>query len=206
MIDHINLDQVTFSGYSAEAEMAAQKTIQAFADFIAAHKDEIAALGFFYQQPFQRRQLTFEMIEQLHDALAKPPLMLTTERIWNAYARVQQSQVTGADLKRQLTDLISLVRFAVGLDKDLKPFAEQINQRFQSWIFRHNARRTTAFSPEQTEWLRMIKDHIAASCVIERDAFDYGHFADKGGLQKAWWLFGGELDTVMKEMNEELVG
>jgi type I restriction enzyme R subunit len=31
------------------------------------HKDEIAALSFFYQQPYQRRALTFDMIEDLHE-------------------------------------------------------------------------------------------------------------------------------------------
>jgi type I restriction enzyme R subunit len=44
-------------------------------------RDEIAALGFFYQQPYQRRALTFEMIEALHEHLSRPPLMLTTERL-----------------------------------------------------------------------------------------------------------------------------
>ncbi|MDZ7622164.1 MAG: type I restriction-modification enzyme R subunit C-terminal domain-containing protein [Candidatus Competibacteraceae bacterium] len=205
IIDHLNLDQVTFAGYSAQAEEQAQKVIQSFADFIAAHRDEIAALSFFYQQPYQRRQLTFDMIEELHDALSRPPLMLTTERLWSAYARVRQNQVKGADLKRQLADLIALVRFAIGLDGELKPFADQVNLRFQEWIFRHNARRTTAFTPEQTEWLRLIKDHIAASCAMSRDDFDYAPFADRGGLQKAWGLFGGELDGLMREMNEELV-
>ncbi len=205
VIDHINLDQVTFSGYSEQAEAAAKQTIQTFADYIAAYKDEIAALGFFYQQPYQRRRLTFEMIEELHDAFSRPPLMLTTERLWSAYARVQQGQVKGADTKRQLTDLIALVRFALGLDIELKPFSDQVDKRFQEWIFRHNARRTTAFTAEQTEWLRLMKDHIAASCAIERDDFDYAEFADKGGLQKAWGLFGAELDAVMAEMNEELV-
>jgi len=205
VIDHINLDQVTFSGYSEQAEAAAQKTIQALTEYIAAHKDEIAALDFFYQQPYQRRRLTFEMVEELHDALSRPPLMLTTERLWSAYNRVQQSQVKGADCKRQMTDLIALVRFAIGLDNELKPFADTINVRFQEWIFRHNARRTTAFTTEQTEWLRLMKDHIIASCTIERDDFDYAEFADKGGLQKAWGGFGGELETLMNEMNEELV-
>ena len=33
----------------------------------------------------------------------------------------------------------------------------------------------------------------------------YAEFAAKGGLQKAWGLFGRELDEVMTEMNEELV-
>ena len=205
IIDHINLDAVTFAGFSTQAEAAAQKTIQSFADYIAQHKDEIAALGFFYQQPYQRRALSFEMIETLHEALAKPPLMLTTERLWSAYARVKASQVKGANTRRQLTDLVSLVRFAIGLDAELTPFSEAVDRRFQAWIFRHNAQRATAFTPEQTEWLRLMKDHIASSCSIARDDFDYAEFASRGGLQKAWTVLGKELDTLMTEMNEELV-
>lgn len=205
IIDHINLDTVTFSGYSAQAEDEAKKTIQTFADYIAAHKDEIAALGFFYQQPYQRRALTFDMIEDLHEHLAKPPLMLTTERLWSAYARVQATQVKGTDRKRQLTDLVSLVRFAMGLDGELKPFADEVDKRFQAWTFRHNAQRATAFTPEQMDWLRLMKEHIASSCCISRDDFDFAELADKGGLQKAWGLFGKELDGLMDEMNWELV-
>ena len=205
LIDHINTDQVTFAGYSAQAEEQAKTTIQAFANYIAQHKDEIAALSFFYQQPYQRRQLTFDMIEELHDTLSRPPLMLTTEKLWNAYARVQASKVKGANTRRQLTDLVALVRFAIGVDDELNPFSEQVDKRFQEWIFRHNAQRTTVFTPEQTEWLRLIKDHIAASSSIDREAFDYAPFADKGGLQKAWGLFGEQLDEVMQEMNQELV-
>ena len=205
IIDHINLDQVTFSGFSEQADSQAKAAIQTFTDYIARHKDDIVALSFFYQQPYQRRPLTFQMIEDLHEQLTKPPLMLTTERLWNAYARVQASQVRGATSRRQLTDLVSLVRFALGMDSELKPFSEQVDKRFQEWIFRHNAQRGTAFSAEQTEWLRLMKDHIAGSCSISRDDFDYAELADKGGLQKVWGLFGNELDTLMKEMNEELV-
>jgi len=205
IIDHVNLDQVTFSGFSEQAEAAAKKIIQNFTDFIQQHKDEIQALSFFYQQPYQRRQLTFDMIEELHEALNKPPLMLTTERLWSAYARMQETKVKGTNIKRQLTDIIALVRFALGQDNELKPFSEQVDSRFKKWIFRHNAQRKTAFTPEQTEWLRLIKDHIAASCSVARDDFDYSPFADKGGLQKVWGLFGKELDDVLDEMNQELV-
>lgn len=205
IIDHINIDQITFSGFSAQAEAQAKAVIQSFADYLRQHKDEIAALDFFYQQPYRRRALTFDMIEELHGHLAKPPLMLTSERLWSAYARVHTSQVKGADRKRQLTDLVSLVRFALGLDSELKPFADEVDKRFRAWIFRHNAQRATAFTPEQTEWLRLMKDHIAASCSIHREHFDYSELADRGGLQKAWVLFGKELDTLMDEMNVELV-
>ncbi len=205
IIDHINLDEVVFAGFSEQAEAQAKTTIDSFASYIAQHKDEITALGFFYQQPYQRRALTFDMLEELSELLSKPPLMLTTERLWSAYARVQAGQVKGADRKRQLTDLVSLVRFALGLDTELKPFADEVDKRFQAWIFRHNAQRGTAFSPEQTEWLRQMKDHIASSCCITRDDFDYAELADMGGLQKAWGLFGKDLDTLMGEMNDVLV-
>jgi type I restriction enzyme, R subunit len=205
IIDHLNLDEVTFSGYSEQAQAQAEATVQRFADYLHQHKDEIAALGFFYQQPYQRRALTFEMIEELHEHLARPPLMLTTEKLWGAYARVQASRVKGTDRKRQLTDLVSLVRFALGFDEELKPFADEVDKRFQAWIFRHNAQRGTAFTPEQTEWLRLMKDHIASSCAISRDDFDYAELAGKGGLQKAWSVFGAALDGLMEEMNGELV-
>jgi len=208
IIDHVNLDQVTFSGFSEQAEADAKVVIQDFSDYVKRHKDEIAALSFFYQQPYQRRALTFEMIEDLHERLSRPPLMLTTERLWNAYARVQANHVKGATSRRQLTDLVSLVRFALALDgegAELKPFADEVDRRFQAWIFRHNAQRGTSFTSEQTEWLRLMKDHIASSCSISRNDFDFAELADKGGLQKAWGLFGKELDALMNEMNEDLV-
>jgi len=205
IIDHINPDQVTFSGFSEEAESQAKADIQRFTDYLADHKNAIAALDFFYQQPYQRRNLTFAMIEELHHQLSRPPLMLTTGRLWDAYARVQAGQVKGLGSQRQLTDLVSLLRFALGLETELRPFSEQVDKRFQAWIFRHNAQRATAFTAEQTEWLRLMKDHIANSLGISRDDFDYAELADKGGLQKVWGVFGGQLDGLMDEMNRELV-
>lgn len=205
VIDHVNLDNLVVSDFSQQAKDNAEKLIQTFEEFIALHKNEIAALSFFYQQPYQRRALTFDMIEELHERLQKPPILLTTEKLWSAYSRIKPNQTKGQNQKRQLTDIIALVKFAAGLDDELRPFAEQVDAKFKQWIFRHNAQRKTSFTQDQTEWLRLIKDHIAASAGIDRDDFDYNPFADKGGLQKAWGLFENELDTVINEMNQELV-
>lgn len=196
--------------------------VQTFKAFIEQHKDDIQALSFFYQQPYQRRGLTFAMLEELHEALSKPPLLLTTEKLWAAYERLNQndnSQKKKAPKngigQRQLTDIISLIKFAMGLDSELKPFAEQVDAKFKQWIFRHNAQRSTAFTEQQTQWLRLIKDHIAVSCAIEREDFDYSPFSYHGGLQKAWGLFdvsnsnsngqNNELDSLLAEMNQELI-
>lgn len=205
LIDHVNLDAVTRSEFAAQAQANAEAVVGRFREFLETHRDEIAALGFFYAQPYARRALTFEMVEELHEALQRPPLMLTTEKLWSAYARVQESKVRGSSVRRQLTDLVSLVRFALGMDDELRPFADSVDKRFADWVFRHNARRATAFTPEQMEWLRLVKDHIASSCRIERDDFDYAQLAGKGGLQKAWSVFDGQLDELLAEMNEELV-
>ncbi|WLQ14238.1 type I restriction-modification enzyme R subunit C-terminal domain-containing protein [Hahella aquimaris] len=205
LIDHVNLDTVLVSDFGEQAHENAEKLIRTFQQFIVENKEEIAALSFFYQQPYQRRGLTLDMVEELYQQLQKPPLLLTTEKLWSAYSRIKPGQTKGQNQKRQLTDIMALVKFAMGIDGELKPFAEQVDAKFKQWIFRHNAQRKSAFSAEQTEWLRMIKDHIASSCCIERDDFDYNPFIDKGGLQKAWGLFESELDTVMNEMNQELV-
>ena len=205
VIDTLNPDTVVRSEFAAQAQANAEEAVSRFRTFIEAHRDEIAALAFFYSQPYQRRALTLEMIEELHEALQRPPLMLTTEKLWSAYARVQETRVRGSGLRRQLTDLVSLVRFALGQDEELRPFADSVDKRFADWVFRHNARRATAFTPEQMDWLRLIKDHIASSCRIERDDFDYAQLAGKGGLQRAWAVFDGQLDALLDEMNEELV-
>ena len=48
-------------------------------------------------------------------------------------------------------------------------------------------------------------EHIASSCRIEREDFADAQLAGKGGLQKAWTVFDGQLDELLVEMNEELV-
>ena len=209
IIDHVNLDTLLVSDFSAQAIINAEQLVHSFRSFIEQNKNEIQALSFFYQQPYQRRALTFAMIEQLHEALQKPPLLLTTEKLWSAYSRLHNTaaaeKVKGQNQKRQLCDILALIKFALGLEQELKPFAEQVDSNFKQWIFRHNAQRATSFTIEQTEWLRMIKDHIATSAGITRDDFDYSPFSDKGGLQKVWGLFESELDTMINELNLELV-
>ncbi|MEX2411443.1 MAG: type I restriction-modification enzyme R subunit C-terminal domain-containing protein, partial [Candidatus Paceibacterota bacterium] len=61
------------------------------------------------------------------------------------------------------------------------------------------------FNEEQMNWLRMIKDHIATSIHFSKDDLDYAPFDAKGGVGKMYQLFGDEMDSIIEEMNEELV-
>ena len=100
-----------------------------------------------------------------------------------------------------VTDLVSLIRFALEHETVLAPFAETVDDRFQRWLSEQGSAR---FSTEQVEWLTMIKDHIAASLSIDAEAFDYKPFQQKGGLGKAFLVFGEEFSGLLKELNEVL--
>ncbi len=203
IIDTVNIDKVTFSGFDSMAKENAEEIINNFRKFIEENKDEILALRILYSQPDRRKELTYKMIRELRDALTNPPYNLTLEQIWNAYQRVKPNLVRGKTPQRILTDIISLIKFELNLDETLEPYSEVVNRRFKEWVFRRNAG-PVQFTDEQMEWLRMIKDHIVSSVRIDKDDFELSPFVDEGGLGKFYQLFGVETEKIIEEINKEL--
>ena len=105
--------------------------------------------------------------------------------------------------KRILTDLVSLVRFAMHQDNELVPFPERVNVNFKAWIAQQE-NTGKKFTDEQRRWLEMIRDHIAANLSIEKDDFDYAPFAQEGGIGKVYQVFGDELNQIIEELNGTL--
>lgn len=202
-IDQVSRDELLFAGLDSQAREKAQGVIASFRQFMADHKDEITALQVFYSQPYGQRHLTFAMVEELAAAIKTPPYNLTPEVLWQAYQRLEAAKVKGAGPKRLLTDLISLVRFALGEAETLEPFPEAVNRRFTAW-FKQQKLLGRDFTPEQVEWLMMMKDHIATSLTVEMEDLEYAPFFDQGGPFKAVQLFGPELPQVLADINEAL--
>jgi hypothetical protein len=84
-------------------------------------------------RPYKQR-LTFEAVKELADAIEKPPYLWNESQLWNAYAALEASKVKGASGRRILTDLVSLVRFAIHQDNELVPFPERVNANFKAWL------------------------------------------------------------------------
>ncbi len=91
-----------------------------------------------------------------------PPRAWTPDKLWNAYELLHKDKVRGASSKRILTDIVSLIRFALHRDDELIPHAERVKARFENWIAQQN-NTGRKFSAEQSAWLQMIRDHVAAS-------------------------------------------
>ena len=203
IIDETNPDRVTFSGFDTQAKENSEEIINNFRKFIDENKNEIIALKILYSQPERRRELTYNMVKDLRDALLNPPYNLSIDQVWNAYQRVEPKVVKLRTPKGMLTDIISLIRFELKIDTMLEPYSEIVNRNFRDWVFKRNAG-PIQFTNEQMEWLRMIKDHVVSSVRIEKDDFELSPFVDEGGLGKFYQVFGEQTEKILAEINAEL--
>ncbi|MEK6572259.1 MAG: type I restriction-modification enzyme R subunit C-terminal domain-containing protein, partial [Bacteroidota bacterium] len=205
IIDTVSKDAVVFVGFDGQAKEKAEKIVATFREFIEKNKYEITALQIIYSaRPYGQRQLTYEQIKQLADAIKKPPYHLTPEVLWHAYEQLEHAKVKRAGPQKLLTNIISLVRYAIGEVEVLEPFEETVDRRFKEWLSQQESV-GREFTREQIEWLTMIKEHIATSAAIAFEDFDDPPFYGKGGRVKAIQVFGEELEKVLNELNKELV-
>jgi type I restriction enzyme, R subunit len=202
IIDKVNLDTVTFSGFDGQAKDNAGKIVQDFKTFIQENRDTITALRIFYAQPYRRRELTYAMISELCDLIRQSRPNLSPFHVWQAYEHLEK--VAGNRPENELVVLVSLVRRVLEIDPVLTPYDSTVNRNFQTWVMGRHKGNAPKFSEEQMQWLRMIKDHIATSMHITRSDFDFNPFAELGGLGKAWQVFGDGLDKLLEEINEGL--
>jgi len=204
MVDELSVDELLDAGvgYDKQAKERAAALVQSFEQYLAAHKDEIDALQFFYAVPHKKR-LKYKDIKALADAISSPPHQWTPEKLWRAYATLEKSKVRGASAARLLTDVVSLVRFALHQEDELVPHSQRVQERFENWIAQQE-NKGRSFTGEQRQWLEMMRDHIGTSLEIDLDDFDLTPFTNEGGLAKATKVFGKDLGVIVKELNEVL--
>jgi type I restriction enzyme R subunit len=200
-IDTVTKDEVLFAGATAEATERARTTIESFAQYLADNRDEIEAISLLYNK--RRGQApTLRQLKELAKTLERPPRAWTPEALWRAYETLEESRVRGHGGK-VVTDLVSLVRFALEQETILSPFAETVEDRFAGWMATQTASGRT-FSPDQMRWLEMIRDHVKTSIVIDPEAFEYAPFIQQGGLGRAHQVFGDRLEPMLLELNAVL--
>ena len=202
MIDSASADQVISGEFSVDATDRARRQVESFRKFIEENRYQITALQVLYNQP-TGGFFTYADIRQLANAIARPPHRWTTEDLWAAYETLDASRVRGSD-HRVNTDLVSLVRYALGLTDELVAYPNLVNERFDAWLRQQrNASRT--LTEDQIAYLRLIRDHLATSLMIAPHDFRNPPFNTHGGYGRARQLFGEELTPLMDELMEVLV-
>ncbi len=213
IIDTVSVDTVLFADFTNEQ---ANSVVDSFEQFIAENKDEITALQVLYSKPYKQR-LRFEDVRELAEKLVAQVEQLriyqthpqgwekrVPDELWAAYQKLQAGKVRGAAANHILTDLVSLVRFAMHQENELVPFPEKVQVNFRAWVEQQQAS-GKSFTAEQRKWLEMIRDHIAANLQIETDDFEYAPFAQQGGIGRLYEVFGNDYAEIIEGLNASLV-
>lgn len=202
-VDTVSSDSVISAEYDAEAKEESKGVVDTFREFLAENRDEITALQIVYNRPYGEEKLTFDQIKELADAIQRPPYQITPQRLWKAYERLEESVEQGARTDVQLTDIISILRYELNEIDELKPFAETVDERFESWLQDQKSDGNT-FTDAQLEWLNMIKEEIAKNVYVQPEDFQMPPFHDRGGLVRARELFGDDLNDLLEELHRAL--
>ena len=197
VMDTASKDKVISGEYSKDAADRARAQTQSFRQFIEDNRDEITALQVLYSQPYGGG-LTYTDIRELAEAIGRPPHRWTPEALWQAYETLDASKVRGSG-HRVSTDLVSLVRHTLGHTDELVAYPDLVDERFEAWL---DQQQTLGrhFTDDQTAYLRLIKEHIAASLTVAPADLQNPPFSTHGGLGKARQLFGNDLNPLLEEL------
>jgi type I restriction enzyme R subunit len=201
VIDQVSTDIVISSGFD---EKAAGEMIANFGKFLDEQQDELVALSILYGKPQGQSRLTYASLEELRQTMMRPPWLLQPLALWTAYRRLQGDKVRGNPAK-VLTDIVALVRFAIGASDALTPLSSTMAGRFNLWVHREE-RQGRTYTQAQLGWLEAIRDHLSANIELDlRDLQDLPQFSQRGGVIAARTAFGTRLEAVIEDVTQALV-
>ena len=93
IIDTGALDSLISSEFDEKAKEQRKKVVENFKDFIEKNKDEILALQIIYSKPYKMREITYNDIKKIAEAIENTPYNLTPEIIWHAYESLDKPKI-----------------------------------------------------------------------------------------------------------------
>ena len=160
LCDGIRQEPIPRADFVVDAESREQKTVESFRQYLEDNQDEITGFQVYFSKPYAQRP-SYADIKALADAIGKPPHSWTAAKLWEAYETLDDSKVQGS-AGSVLTNLVSLVRFALGVDDELEPRPQRVQERFDDGMAQQpQAGRT--LPDYQAAWPALVRDPLAAS-------------------------------------------
>lgn len=158
--------------------------LDGFTAFVRDNLNTMAALNLVVQRP---RELTRATLQELRRAL-------DLKGFSEANLRTAWSQARNQDIA---ASIIGFVRQAA-LGDPLVPYADRVRGAMNRILA------SRSWTEPQKRWLGRIAKQIETEIVVDREALDRQPFAADGGFNRLNKVFGGGLDGVLAEINEEL--
>ena len=199
VIDEVSVDTL-LDAHGVVDTSRAKSVVESWMQYLLDHRDEITAIQLVTEA--KERRIAFADVQELADRISRPPYNWTPDIIWHAYEAIDVDRVRHSD-RHTLTDLVSLLRYTVGLDNELVPYAARVQERYAAWLAQQE-QSGTEFSPLERWWLDRMVDVIASSAGITADDLDRAPFTEKGGVDGALRDLGDRAETYLDELNGEL--
>ena len=218
VIDEVNADTL-IDAYGVVDPDRARSVIESWRAYLDEHRDEITAIQLIDERKrslslskglslskrlslSKDRHVAFADIQELADRISRPPHNWTTDLLWSAYEAVDARRVRRSS-RHTLTDLVSLLRFTVGVDSELVPYADVVRERYAAWLIQQE-QTGTRFTTDQRWWLDRMVEVIAVSAGISADDLDEAPFTERGGVDGALRDLGDKAADYVEQLNEEL--
>ncbi len=199
VIDEVNVD-VLLDAHGVVDPTRAKSVIESWARYLEDHRDEITAVQLITEA--KERRIAFADVQELAERISRPPHNWTPDILWTAYEAVDAGRVRHSD-RHTLTDLVSLLRYTVGADQELVPYAARVQERYAAWLAQQE-QGGTIFSPMERWWLDRMVDVIASSAGITAGDLDRAPFTEKGGTDGALRDLGDRAGDLVEQLNKEL--
>ncbi|MCE1178464.1 MAG: DEAD/DEAH box helicase family protein [Micrococcales bacterium] len=199
VIDEVSVDTL-IDAHGVVDTSRAKSVVESWAQYLLDHRDEITAIQLVTEA--KERRIAFADVQELADRISRPPYNWTPDIIWHAYEAIDVDRVRHSD-RHTLTDLVSLLRYTVGLDHELIPYAARVQERYAAWLAQQE-QAGTEFSALERWWLDRMVDVIAASAGITANDLDRAPFTEKGGVDGALRDLGDHAETYLEQLNTEL--
>jgi len=204
VIDEVSVDQL-LDAHGVVDTSRARSIVDSWANYLRDHRDEIAAIQTVQESRTaagRAQHVTFAQIKELADGIKRPPHNWTPDVIWAAYEAIDQGKVRHSNA-HTLTDLVALLRFTLGLDNELVPYADQVRERYANWLLQQ-ANTGVTFTDQQRWWLDTMVDVIAASAGITDADLDASPFLERGGVDGIIDVFGDQAQHYLDEINRQV--
>ncbi|MDG4793018.1 DEAD/DEAH box helicase family protein [Micromonospora sp. WMMD1082] len=199
IIDEVSVD-VLEDAYGVVDTSRARSIVESWRAYLDEHRDEITAIQLLMEA--RERRIAFADIKELAERIQRPPRNWTIDLIWAAHQAIEAGRVRHSD-RHTLTDLVSLIRYTIGQDNELVPYAEKIRERYAGWL-RQQEQAGVTFTETERWWLDRMVEVIAASAGISPDDLDNAPFTERGGLDGAIRDLGPNTAALIDQLNTEL--
>ena len=173
----------TERGYG-EGNTKPEDYLAGFRQFIDENKNALDALMVVTQRP---RDLTRKQLRELK-------LRLDEEGYSETALRTAWSQVSNQHIA---ASIIGFIR-QQALGSPLVPYEQRVDRALQKVMA------SQSWTTPQKRWLERIGKQLKVETIVDREALDRGQFKAQGGFNRLNKVFGGKLEQVLGDLQEEL--